>query len=196
MVAIVVIAVLSGGLSIAAALRVPKVQQCVLFCPPPQQHEIPGTTTFTGGSFNFTFDYPSDWTTVSSDNSSISFSTQHGTFTVKSIAGAGDVGQLIDSDIAQLPSSTYANVQPAGDLHGAEIGFSPGQGKFVDADFQPPAGQTEPVRVAVVAVAHGSTTVLVEAVSSTSTEQDFQPLGVVDGEAFDYALLHWHWKDG
>jgi hypothetical protein len=100
--------------------------------------------------------------------------------------------EMINDVVGGFSSSQYQDVQQALPINGAHIGGVPATGRIYDANLFTQGGQSEHVRIAVVAAVQGNTGVVVTAVEAFNKSPNDHS-GIADPSNLDYMLAEFRW---
>jgi hypothetical protein len=140
-------------------------------CGPPRAVQpLINQTVWRSRRYGFTVEYPADALSVSQqDAGSLTLQADLGNGSTGTILiqgssiGAGDPGQAISRQVADLSGVTELGADPnaADQLLGPSVGYQPGQGRVYTGYFAAPQGVGDRVALASVAASDGSITVSV-----------------------------------
>jgi hypothetical protein len=164
---------------------------CTANCSPKIVTPLPGSSTYRSASFKFEVDYNSSWKVQSQDANGVSLGTKLGLLDVVGSNSGPSLGQLIDSTVSALPSSTWQSVSRVSDLKGAHIGDQDGLGAVYSANLVGSNATATKVRFAVIAATRGGVSVVIFAVDPANTKSYAN--GMPEGQEFDYLCQEFRW---
>jgi zinc-ribbon domain len=164
---------------------------CTSNCGPKLVTPLPEEASFRSSTYNFQVNYSKAWTVRSQDAASVSLGTRAG---IVEVAGTKGVSpdQEIATVIADLPSSTWQDVQVVSTLKGAHIGDQDGIGRIYSANLVGNSQTATKVRFAVVAAEKNGVTVVVFAADPADTKNS--PNGIPEAQDFDYLCTEFDWS--
>jgi hypothetical protein len=192
-IALVVTALVSGGVTTAAVLLRPGTdgKTCGFFCGPPKSGTpLEDVHSYTSPKYGFAFDFLPDFTKTSEDSESVEFTSKGGP--VRLFVGQGSADQLIQDALDHLPSASFRGVKRTTEVRGAQIGYAPGKGTVFDATFSSSsAGQSVHIRGAVLVASRGKLTMV--ATMFCPFDKDAGLYGMSYGQPFDFMMSSFRW---
>ena len=192
------VATLVIGASAVKALVSPGPgQRCVVACAsPPGGAAVPSGTTFVSTRYGFSFGYPAGGQAIKVSGTGVAglVYTKNGQLRAEMLVRAASqptsLEQLIGGEASALSSLRIQNVTATGPINGAEIGFTPGQGRFYSGDYTDDTGSVFPVRVGIVAVRRPAGWVDLVGIST---------IGAVTGRTLGFTVIddildRWRWN--
>lgn len=167
---------------------------CRFNCGPEIGTRLPEAATYRSDAFGFEVDYPSDWNVDQRSGTGIDLATYKGELKIRSDKAGKSLDQLIQDALAELPSASWQGVTPLHSIAGSHIGFQAGKGTEFAANLAPAAGQTQPMRVVILAATHGNLSVVVIAWNPYQPpKNERNQSGMPESGIFDYVLAEFRW---
>ena len=190
LVVLIVAAVLVAGVMLARVAGGGHTT-CTSNCGPKLVTPLPEEASFRSSAYSFQVNYSKAWSVRSQDASSITLGTRAG---IVEVAGAHGTSpdQAIDSVVANLPSSSWQDVQVVSTLKGAHIGDQDGVGRVYSANLIGNSQTAVRVRFAVIAAQRNGVTVVVFVADPADTKNS--PNGIPEAQAFDYLCTEFEWS--
>lgn len=196
--AIGVVVLVGVGVILKQVITPAPPPRCVFTCAnPPTGPYQPTGEVFTSNQFGFSFEYPTPSTSYPATGARLAdyvYNDGRGTFFgqlwIAAGTGTTSPGSLIAGEVSHLVNSNeIQNVQDAGPILGAEVGFQPAVGEFYTGDFAIDSGGIYIVDFGVIALQHNNDWVYLVAISAVSAE-NHQPDMY---STFDDILSRWRW---
>lgn len=155
--------------------------------------------TYTSSQYGFQVDYTDNLSATANtgDHVTLDETQSDGTvlaeITVTGQQATKSPDEMINDALAGFSSSQYQNVQQALPINGAHIGSVQATGRVYDANLFVQGGQSEHVRIAVLAAVQNGTGVVVTATELFNNNRNDHS-GVADPSALDYLLLEFRWS--
>ena len=200
-----IIALLVVVITVVATRVATPSGRCGFFCGPHTGSPLSGTKTFTDTKWHFVIDY-------SSDGLSLNNSDPNGDSAdlLASDASGNPAGEILVTAMAQTSEQSaiqaaldvyskgnFSDVRPVEAVPGAEIGLVPGQGQGYTAVLASSDGSTgTPVGIQIMAVTHGSETLVASMWSPTQNDVSSAPFYMVAEQDFDHVLTELQFTAG
>jgi len=164
---------------------------CTQNCGPKIGTALPEQATYTSSEFGFQVDYDASWSVQNKTGTSVQISTDAGGVVVMGEHAGTPLEQVISGFASGLPSATYQDVTPVGDIKGAHLGDQNGMGILYSANFIDSNSNAIKVRFALIAATKNSVTVLMFAINQADTKNFAS--GMPEGQRFDYMCSEFRW---